>query len=411
MTTSIKIVSWNIQSFGPLKSGLDARKNIDLIDPIAKSIYLTGGDIICIQEIYTSSDAKAALICRRLLEALNRTALDISGKSEFTTCVLSVRADTEYYAYFVRDTSVVAPLKISGAPGHSGVPKVIGGTDGVAVVDAEFSQADPGVNLNAAPLFLPDLKTRENARYPAPFGGARAPALALFAVPGAAACNRILPVMACHLSPQPGSADSEIHALTYYSLLQSLSHRTPASTLQMRADTDGAGMKQYAVNLSVILGDFNVDLITAPKTYAPLTDSTAPNLGATLVSARPTMMITFDDYAQSTITTTEQMTHSAFDNVALQVYPASPTPATATFDTVFDLPKAIMQGKVHVGQSVAAYADLGMRGFSASDDQPFVKAFADQLNGASSDAVSLQAAFTGSRMISDHEAVVVNLTL
>ncbi|AZO28570.1 MULTISPECIES: hypothetical protein [Mesorhizobium] len=417
MATQVDLLVWNIQNFGQLKSGLKDSK-CNLTQAIAQVISASEPDIFCLVELNTTSESRAYKICDALMEAL------AAEKSAFDICLLSPNTGKEFYAFFVRDTTFVVPLEMSGPAVGGSVSMEIGGPGGVAITAAEFSPAPTpmnGIVLNAFPLIYPD----KPAASPTTWPGTRGSALGMFYVPGADPGNELLPIMLVHLAAKRSAALKQLETIEDFSLFYSLRpHGAGGLSMMVQLPGQPAPVATQ-IYQAVIAGDFNLDAKKNAGDYDWVTTAGASGgLGAQLLFDEPTHLMTFPRFARSTRRDRRDLAINAYDNVILQTSPAAPAPAQGQNQQVDNILNRVRKRQFQYGNAVDYYDKLDRRGFASFWDKKrkrvftskeyrvFTKNFAVQLGrGDQSTFVTPEAGLVGARLISDHEPIFVELHL
>ncbi|HEU0016221.1 MAG TPA: hypothetical protein VFQ45_21255 [Longimicrobium sp.] len=410
---TVTLMNWNVQNYGPTKSGRKYN-NYDVVKAMAKEVVEAGVDILCLLEVNTTSDATAAQVCAILLRELKAYAA-AQGRSEWKTCVISPNTGREYYAFFVRDTAFTIPMPISGQAGSNAVPQVLGGTY-TPLASAIFTGTTAqGVVAGRFPFLLPD-RQRTSAKGRA-LGLAtwldtlRRPVLGLFYVPTAAQGNEILPILACHYSPDADQARSQVAALPYFSLLWGVSPNG-GPPVQLTIDPTGQGNAATATSYAVATGDFNVDYQTARDAYDPLVGNDTRELDGNAADANVnTHLVTYAEYSRS-MTTTADLAVSLYDNFFTIVDPAATSPVTFATADVYTVPEDVRNRRLALSSSVQHYAELDQRGFQGTNTyQDYVTDYARQIAGDPSHLINVKGSLVGGRLISDHLPVTMQLTV
>jgi hypothetical protein len=419
VAADIKVLTWNVQNLGPLKSGL-LHGNFDIIGALAKVVVSSEADIFCLIELNTLSRSKAQSICDIFIDKLNYISRKEGIGDYYKVCLLSPLSGLEFYVFFVKDHTATIPYKVSGPLQEKKPPTQIGGNMGVSIDDVEFTKIeDPGIYLDAAPLLAPDLLSRENARYPVHFPGPRKPAVALFEVKNAEPGNALLSIVACHLRPSFASALGQLQTLPYCSLLQRL---TPLSTTPVNLRlTDGRSTITEQLHTALIVGDFNIDYVSESGSYEYITNNFCINTETKVYSLNATPMVidpnthlvslqVYNDNKME-FKTTKSLAINLYDNAFIINGPGSPFNSVGELIWVLNVPEAILTRLVKLSDSVEYYRSLDMKGFDSGDYLPLVKDFARQLNGDDSHIIAIPAALVGARLVSDHEPFVMRLTV
>lgn len=411
MAVTLRIMNWNIQNFGPTKSGV-YYNNYDVVLAIAKTVVDADTDIFVMLELNTTKVATASSVAKIMLAALNVYASSL-GRTEFKVCVLSPNTGLEFYAFFIRDTAVTAPLPIVGSATTFSPPNVLG-DDPPTITDAYFAASTKtGVLAEWFPLLAPDTNRtsqRKRVLNVPDWPGTRLPVLGLFYVPGASAVNRILPIVACHFSADEIQAGQQIGVLRYFSLLSKLAG-TATSPVSLKITPPGSTVRSnFKTNDYVFLGDFNIDYRTNAAAYDTLTGAD-PNLGATGWVGFNTHLMTYKKFKEDRPKSTEALLVNDYDNFFTRVNPgtaAAVTPGNPVWD---DIPEAVQKRSLVLSASVDHYQELDQRGFSSNPYKDIVSNFASQLTGDKSHIINLSGALVGGRLISDHLPVTLDITL
>jgi hypothetical protein len=410
---TVNLLTWNIQNFGPTKSGV-YYNNYDIARAIAKEVVDTGADLFCMVELNTTNNATAAQVAGILLDELHDYANDL-GRNEWNTCVLSPNTGREFYAFFVRDTAFTIPMPITGAQGVGGVPDVLG-NGFPAITAGEFTgNTAAGVLNQHFPLLVPDLM-RYSYGGGRPLGipnwpAVRLPVLGLFWVPTAAAGSRLLPIWACHFAANVPQASSQISTMRYFSLLWSL-NPAGAPPVQLRVDPNAGGaMTVTATNEYVVTGDFNIDYLQQGWLYSALDQNGPRWLDASGWVNDTTHLVTYANYTRR-MTTTSDLAVNAYDNFFTRVNAATASPVTPANPVVYDVPEDVRTRRLRLKASVQHYAELDQRGFQGSNQyQDFVTDYARQIAGDPSHLITVKGTLVGGRLISDHLPIALQITL
>jgi hypothetical protein len=407
MAVTLRIMNWNIQNFGPTKSGLK-HGNFDVVRAIAKTVVDSGTDIFVMLELNTKDGAKAKDLAEIMLTALDK----YTGGAEFKVCVLSPNTGLEFYAFFIRDTTKTAPLPIVGSAITPVPPEVLG--ESPSITDAYFAASTKtGVLAEWFPLLEPDTNqtTRYKRKLTIPdWPGTRLPVLGLFYVPGASAVNRILPIVACHFAANDILAGQQIGALRYFSLLSRLAGAA-ASPAPLGITPPGSVVRSiFKTNDYVLLGDFNIDYLTNANAYDTLTGAD-PSLGGTGWINVNTHLMTYKKFKEARPKSTEELVVSDYDNFFTRVNPGTPAAVTPGNPLWHDIPEEVQKRSLVLSASVQYYQELDQRGFSSDPYKDIVNDFASQLNGDTSHIINLTGALVGGRLISDHLPVTLDITL
>ncbi|MEA2690244.1 MAG: hypothetical protein QOJ39_1506 [Candidatus Eremiobacteraeota bacterium] len=404
MPVAVRVLNWNIQNFGPTKSGVK-RGNLDVVKALAKVVHGASPpiDIFVMLELNTTVDATAVSVATMMQQALAA-----NGGGNWQHCILSPNTGLEYYAFFIRDIAKTVPMTITGPVVNGYKPVVLGGDD-VAVTAGEFTAyTTAGVPSPSAvyfPFIQPDLRRDVRLRT-FPTWTSRLPVLAPFYIPGASGANRLFPIVACHFSANLFQAAAQLDLLQYFSLLRYLAPGTPGP-IALRVKPPGAAMAAATTNSVVLLGDFNVDWLASPNAYAPLTTT----LGATAGINDTTHLVTYSNYSPRVQKTTAELAVNAYDNIFWRLYQNSPVAAAITSRAVYNVPEAVRQRFVTLSESVDYYAELDQRGFTSSAYTPFAQDFANQLAGDKSNYINVTGSLVGGRLLSDHLPVFTEITL
>jgi hypothetical protein len=160
----------------------------------------------------------------------------------------------------------------------------------------------------------------------------------------------------------------------------------------------------------VVLGDFNVDHIDHPGSYAELTGTPAPQLGADSECGVRTHLVTYAQYSGRDYKTTAELAINAYDNYYFRVDPAAMNIADSNA-VIDNVPELVRKRDLALNASVQHYAELDKRGFKAGGYQHIVNDYAQQIAGDRSHMINLRGSLVGGRLISDHLPVVWDITL
>lgn len=413
MAATVRILNWNIQNFGPVKSG---RKfgNGDITNAIARVVTELNADIFVMLELNTTKDDVAGDIAADMLKALQT----FSG-GQYPVCVLSANTGLEFYAFFVRDPSVTAPIPVTSGKGVSGIPYVLGAPPELPIADARFTELKASTKgvVDLFPFLTPDLPMTSSygrnlgiPRWVTSEGKEwRLPVMGLFRVAGASAGNEVLPVVACHFDPRPDTAGMQLELLQYVSLLAELGPGR-AAPVKLAITPASGGAISYQTADWVLLGDFNIDQETRGDLYAPVVGGSAPALGASgwLKDDEHTLLILPRDIGR--IHDTRRLAYRTIDGL----FTRGPVAGTGNA-SVTDVPFRVMvQGKdrLTIRESVEHYAALDQRGFRNEEEslyREYVYDYARQLGGRTDTFVNIHAGLLGARLISDHLPVLLEV--
>lgn len=401
---SIRLMTWNIEKLGRTKIQFD-----DILSSIGEVVAAMNVDVLIVQEINTTQDMHASVVAtilaHELAQAHGRLAQPpaIQGTGPFQSWVLSPNTQFEFYGFFFRDTAVVAPAP---ATGPAPLPATVRD-----LTTLQFTTQNGAAPQNGHfPLLRPDL-ARANQHHVAPWLGARLPCFALLDVPGAQAANRYLGVLNCHLKPDGVIAPAQIGALPAMSVLNGVATGAPLSL-----NVNGG---PQAINQVAVVGDFNVD--HPDPAYQPLTSPAVARstLGfSTSAAGAKSHLHTLAEYRRARPRGgTRGAASHAYDDFFLDggfTHAANPgANARACLGTqVVDVVEMIRGRDLLLTHSVDHYAELDKRGFqdSANDYLHPREDFRGQLLDVGR-TVSVYSALLGTRLISDHLPVVVQLQL
>jgi hypothetical protein len=421
MPATVTIVNWNIQNYGPTKSG-QRYGNRDVVKAIAKVVNDVNADIFVLLEVNTTHVATARQVADIMRAELREEALN--PDTEWRRYVLSPNTGVEFYAFFVRDTSYTRPLPIVGPVVAGAVPTILGGAGQAAVTAAQFD-AVPGQNLRASqfPLLSPDRHQYIHGHQQPvpPWPGVRRPVLGLFWVPTASAANRLLPIVACHFAAQSWLARAQFNNLPYFSLLRALAPApppppppnpppAPPNPVQLNVRPPGGGWVQHAANYYVLLGDFNVDFLAFPQDYGSIRGTPRPRLGATQFVNDTTHLVTYYRYSPRDFHTTAELAINAYDDIFCRTTPTVVGVAGAQAQ-VMNIPEQVRTRELQLKASVDHYRVLDQRGFTSDAYNELVYDYARQLAGDWSHVINLTGSLVGGRLISDHLPVVWDITI
>jgi hypothetical protein len=404
---AIRIMNWNVQNYGPTKAGDD-----DVVSAIAKVVEDNAVDIFVMLEVNTTHAATATTVAKAMRDELFRRA---PGVNDWDLCVLSPNTGLEFYAVFVRNAAVTVPLTIYGPLFFGAVPKTLGGTFHSPITTARFHHAGGhGVSAEWFPLMEPDIGlANKNGRVQgtAPGWDGRLPVLALFWLPGAAPANRLLPIVACHYAADHNKAEGQFNMMRAFSPLRALApgvaHPNVPIPYQLQIHPPGGALGPHTPNYYVLLGDFNVDWLRNTGRYWRLTRAGGEGLGDTGWVTNNTHLVTLTSYTPRDYKTTDDLIVNSYDNF----FTRGVAPANAAYRFRVNVPDLIRRRILKLQESVEHYAELDQRGFSGDEYQDLVNDFASQLTGDTSVNINLNGQLVGSRLISDHLPVVLDLTV
>jgi endonuclease/exonuclease/phosphatase family metal-dependent hydrolase len=412
MPTTIRVMNWNIQTFGPMKAGA-LRNNYDVLEAIAQIVNRSGCDIFVMLEMTTTRRDLASRLALMLLRRLNA----LGG---WDRAVLSPSTGREFYAFFIRSRTRAIPLLLTRPTrDFSGAP-VLTLNHEKTLENAVFTAPDSaqrGVTDLWFPLIEPDLpRSGHNLRNPYPqWPGVRRPVLGMFYLPEASAANRILPLVACHYVPNTSIAVQQFRTLPYFKLLRGLAPNSVAPTetapSPVRTTVNvGSGNRRHTLNYYALLGDFNVDYEPDTPAYAAITYDGLGRLDATGQIEENTFLVNYRDYSRDQKTTSSLAVRN-FDNFFTRIAPAMPPPATFTRPWVIDVPNLVQQRRIRLRESVRYYAELDQRGFATAPYPHIVNDYARQIAGDRSHAINTPGALVGGRLISDHLPTMIDITV
>lgn len=404
MAQTVKILNWNIQNFGETKCGIKYG-NEDVVEAIAETVVAENVDIFVMLELNTTKQATAKAVAECMRKELKWRA---PGFNDFQTCVLSPNTGLEFYAFFIRDTTVTTPMPITAIKNAAKVPKILGTGYG-GLTDATFTAKTGNKVLSEFfPLIAPDLPmvSQKKRKLGTPdWPATRFPVLGLFWVPGATAANRLLPIVACHFAPNATLAEQQFKTLRYFSLLAELG---PAGTAPVALNVDsGGGAAAHTTNSYVLLGDFNVDYNNNSAAYAAIVGAN-PQLNATAWVNDNTHLVTYKDYSPRDQKTPASLAINNFDRFFTRITGGA---GAAANPICYPIPDRVSRRKLTLNASVDHYAELDQRGFQGGNYKDIVTDFAQQLTGDSSHIINVRGALVGTRLISDHLPVTLDVTL
>lgn len=396
--STVRVMNWNIQNFGVLKSRMN-----DIVLAISEVVVQNNVDIFSVIEINTTKNSDAIYICEVMLLALQEAAARKNRAGEFKSCILSYNTGLEYYAFFIRDIDSTVPLVCTKGADSNGIVK--------DVTAATFAPCrDTGVTIGF-PLLKPDTAKDSYLLRGLPhWPGARLPALGLFSVPGTTNCSELLPIVACHLIPKTASAAGQIDTLRYFHLFNGLANTIPApAPAQLQVDDGTGAVTAYLADKLVLLGDLNVNCLDWPMGAC----ASLANLGAVCCIGATTHLVDYHDYRADPrrYKTPASLVTNAYDNIFLLVGPTIAGAVTAANGTVVMTPELVKERKLSLNESVEYYRDLDNRGFDSGEYKSIVVDFAQQLAGDPSHYINIPATLLGTRLISDHLPNFADITL
>lgn len=379
---AVSVLNWNIQNFGQTKAGL-----ADVVKAIAQVVVASGADIFVMLEMNTTKMSTAFGLAQTM-----RLALESESKGLFPTCVLSPNTGLEFYAYFVRDPKKTTPYVLTGPTTAAGflAADTIGAAPGIAPAHAQYTLSTAAGVVGPFPLMTPDLPVLSSYGRqvsPAPvWSGAdkgwRRPTYGQFKIAGAAGSG-LLPIVACHFDPDPHVASGQLAMMSHMSVL-----KPPGGTIPRW----------------MLVGDFNIDVTTEGKYYAPLTSG--PGLGANVWLGANTLMATPAAAEKDRLKQTDKLAVRMIDEMATR------GDIIGSTTVVTPLADQVTARRLRLCQSVQHYQELDKRGFVSNETQPYQRLVSDyghQLAGDPSHQINIHAALIGSRLISDHLPVLLTV--
>ena len=412
MPVTVRVMNWNIQTFGVTKAGI-RYNNYDLIEGLARIVVESRCDIFVMLEMNTTRPDMAKRLAGDMLGELL-----LRGRDEdiWDLAVLSPNTGREFYAFFIRDRAKTVPLTISHPidPFTDDPPLRLNQFDRLG--DATFTAPDADdydVLDGWFPLIEPDtIKYHHIPVWP----GTRRPVLGMFHLPQASPANSILPIVACHYVPSPSFARMQFRTLPYFRMLRGLRpdivpfgapEPAPATT---RVDT-GNGAQQHTLNYYMLTGDFNVDYYPGSYSYSAITGGEVGQLAATGHIDDNTHLLTYRQYDPRVDRTTADLAVNDYDNFFTRIAPATPVPATTGNPRVINVPELVRNRLVTLNESVQHYQVLDKRGFSSGSYLNIVNDFARQIAGDRSHVINTAGALVGGRLFSDHLPTLVDITV
>jgi hypothetical protein len=410
---NIRIMNWNIQNLGPIKYQLN-----DVMAAIAKVVVDNNIDIFVAVEINTTKSNMANTIALALRAALNTYATVSHGlpANSYTTYVLSPNTGLEFYGFFIKNTAVVRPVIITGAP-----PPTQVGDGGTALAACQFAaQAVPGPFPGGFPLMQTDTPLpghHHNAHWTA----TRLPCLGLFEIQGAAAANQYLPIVVCHFAPNNIQAPAQFRVLPGFSLLNLIAN-PPAGGFNLNITNSAGVAGPKPISMAVITGDFNIDYPDA--SYNPLTGAAAPAASLGFAAGLPagpppppkTHLLTLDEFAvRRPGGNVLNLRTVCYDNFFIGGGFAAGAGAGRRIlnPAVIDIPALVRVRNLKLNQSINHYAELDQKGFSGSDRELYKLAGSDYRKQLTVKEMIMSpiAVLIGARLISDHLPVIIELQL
>jgi hypothetical protein len=413
VAVAVRIINWNIQNYGPTKSAL-----ADVVTAIAQVVVAQRADIFVLLEVNTVYGVEAARISEIMRAALVAEEDRQFGQDAWETCVRSTNTGLEFYSFFVRDNEATIPLVTDFDSRSLGGR----GPQPVDITQAVFTEHRLAGVQTFFPLLAPDigmvsLGGRLQPR--PPIWDGRLPALGLFWLPDATAGYRLLPLVACHFAADATKAIGQFMMLPAFKLLRGLGppppHPSVPNPVRLRVELDADPRPvARAPNFYVLTGDFNVDYQTTPGGYAAISGPAGGDrsLGATPWDRNAnTHYMTYGNWNR-TIRLTDQLGVNLYDNFFTREPPGVPSPtAGTTFGQVYNHAGAVRIGGLALSQSVTHYMELDQRGFSSRQYQGFVTDYAAQLRIRQPPYMNVKAALVGGRLISDHMATTLDLSV
>jgi hypothetical protein len=296
----LRILNWNIRNLSASKIVIPGMSTA-----IARTIVGLNPDIVILLEVHSF---KVGFVMQRLVTELN----SIAGGTKYTTCQLSHVTGSEYYAFIVRDTATVRPMRCAANPNFPppAMAPPLGTSDNpVRNLEATCWTTWPNNTWNGAvpPNQAPDAPLvntfvdegdldRSGKRRREDFAGRsvadggyalgrgfRLPCLAIFHQHTAAG-DSYFPIVVCHYaairSGRNMLAQSQVGQLPYLHIAQLFSwvdQQNPAPAVRGYLDLDGVAQTVQEI---VFTGDFNIDFLQNDANGDGLQQTNRTALGA-----------------------------------------------------------------------------------------------------------------------------------
>jgi hypothetical protein len=424
MAQEIKIMTWNIQNFGPTKAGL-AKGSFDIIDAIAKVVVDADIDLFIILEINTTNSNTARDIMSVLGSHMNRYATKNKKMpaNSYSNSMLSHNTGMEFYGFIIKDTATIKPTSV--AYNENGVAKenpefVVSGdsTNEADLSNCTFTTISPSKLVDGAnhqvldskfPLFKLGLSKERTNLPPIKIDPLekRYGCLAVFEIANTSPANRFLPIFPFHFNPDHSAAKRQVDKLQYFELFNGLKPGGTAAQTNVVASNEGVAAP-HAFNMALITGDFNIDIIhpSPSKGYETLQS----NMNYEALIKANTHLVTLDKYSPRTIKTTEGLAIHAYDNFFIDSQSTAGVLSGQSLPPV-NVPELIKNNKIRLNESVNHYAELDQRGFKNSSNSYIepIKDYKSQLSGNT--LQNAKGTLIGARLISDHLPVTIDLTI
>ncbi len=405
-------MNWNIQNFGVTKSGLKY-DNYDVVKAIAEVVVWEEVDIFVMLEMNTTDEATARRLASTMLYALRDE--DDRGRGYWTSAVISPNTGKEFYGFFIRDVNRTIPIPLDDQHRND---RILGPIN--KIQDALFynDPSDYDTLDETFPLLDPDVEEislygRPLHKYPA-WPATRKPVLGLFAVPGAAAGNELLPIVACHFAPDEQEATLQFDRLFYFSILNGLAPHAWNAPVRLNVSFSTPGFRAIAPRYWVVTGDFNVDYNAA--SYQGIVGTNYEELGALAAILPPTettdktLFMTYQMYNHYKPKSTVALSIRPIDNFFVRNNPAYPASATIRRSSVPNIAEDVRWRVLRLRESVDHYRELDQRGFIDNPYAQVVANYAQQLTNRET-GINYKGALMGSRLISDHLPTIMELNI
>ena len=431
---SIKLLSWNINDFGELKSGIK-NGNQDIINAIAQVVCFSNVDIFILNELKFHREFQARSAAERMARALQNHAE--AGSKDFSHCILSAKNATGYTAFFIKNASQTIPMPLQK---HKGVPvnNLLSAKNPISHVTFQATLPTQGqvVYDRMFPLMVPDLAldyTRPTATSKTPvkpWPGDNCPVVACFYIKGAPEAKAVLPILSCNFAQQEALASHQLKCLTYFSLLRGIGPRprSKKSKLKMLAPVNimlqnpGKVIQHQDLTRVVLSGGFNQDY--SATAYFSLINKRFPQLHQTIANdyrtkkktqkpdtgvMNDTVLMELAAFNEEENKTTASLATTNTDNFFIGNANSATSPIQESYDSVIDVAGMLSTKKVRLHSSIQYYQKLDPSTYPKGKGKPYIIDFVNQLVGE--DEINMQGTLTGTRLISDHLPVTIQINL
>jgi endonuclease/exonuclease/phosphatase family metal-dependent hydrolase len=428
MAQAIKIMTWNIQNLGLTKAGLEKGGNpggFDIIDAIAKVVVDADVDLLIILEINTTNTDTARKIMSVLGSHMNRYATKSKKMhaGSYSNSMLSHNTGKEYYGFILKNTAIIKPTSVKCSENGMSVDEpefVVSGdpTNAVDLSKCTFTTITPDTLVNgtnhqvlehAFPLFKLGLSKKRANLTPLKIDPIekRYGCLAVFEIANTSLANRFLPIFAFHFNPDHTAAKRQVDKLQYFELFNGLKPGGTAAQTNVIV-SGGKAAAPHALNMALITGDFNIDVIhpSPKKGY----DTLQSEMNYKALIGANSHLVTIDKYSPRTIKTTERLAVHAYDNFFVDSQSENGV-LTSQNGQAINIPELIKTNKIRLNESIDHYAELDQRGFKNTSNNYIepIKDYKNQLLGSTYQ--NAKGTLIGARLISDHLPVIIDLSI